>query len=73
MDGKGHALIEAFEIGCVADTILLYQAVKGMRPVLLGKTSVAPILLAAVVPMLAVLALAAPVREVLAKLIKSVI
>lgn len=72
-DIKNQALIEAFEIGCVADTIMLYKAVKDMRPVLLGKTSVAPILLAAVVPMLLVLTLESPIRSILSKLIKSVI
>lgn len=70
-DTKDHPLLGAFEIGCIADTILLYQTVKGMRPVLLGKTSVIPILLAAVVPMLAVLALKVPIRDILSKLIRS--
>ena len=67
---KNQELIEAFD---VADTVMLYKAVKDMRPVLLGKTSVAPILLAAVVPMLLALTSEAPIRELLSKLIKAVI
>ncbi len=46
---------------------------KRMRTVPLGKASVAPILLAAVAPMIVVLAIQVPVKDILKMLMKALI
>jgi hypothetical protein len=70
---KGDAILNAPELGPVADTVSLYEAVKAMRVVPLGKASVAPILLAAAAPMLVVLAIEVPVKDILKMLMKALI
>jgi hypothetical protein len=72
-DVKGDAILNAPELGPVADTVSLYEAVKAMRVVPLGKASVAPILLAAAAPMLVVLAIEVPVKDILKMLMKALI
>jgi hypothetical protein len=67
------ALLEAPELGPVADTISLFEAVKSMRTVPLGKASIAPLALAAVIPMIAVLAIEVPVTEILSTLVKALL
>jgi hypothetical protein len=66
------ALLEAPEIGPVADTISLFQAVKAMRPMPVGKPSLLAIGLPALVPILVVFAIKVPLREVLTKLLHAV-
>jgi len=73
IDVKDDAILNAPELGPVADTVSLYQAVKAMRTVPLGKASVAPILLGAAAPMIIVLAIQVPVKDILNMLIKVVI
>jgi len=72
-DVKDDAILNAPELGPVADTLALYEAVKNMRAVPLGKASVAPILLAAAAPMLVVLAIQVPVKDILRMLVKALI
>jgi len=67
------ALLEAPELGPVADTSALFAAVKSMRPVPIGIASVLPVFLAAGVPIVAVLALQVPVMEYLLKLLRTLI
>jgi hypothetical protein len=67
------AILNAPELGPVADTTSLYEAVKHMRIVPLGKASVAPILLAAAIPMIAVFAIQMPVKGILKMLMKALI
>ena len=55
-------ILEAPELGPVADTAAMYDAVKSMRSVPLGKNSVLPVALAAALPIIAVLALQLPVK-----------
>jgi len=73
VDVKDDAILNAPELGPVADTVSLYQAVKAMRSVPLGKASVAPLLLAAVAPMIIVLAIQVPIKDILAVLLKALL
>ena len=73
IDVKDDAILNAPELGPVADTVSLYEAVKAMRTVPLGKASVVPILLAAVAPMIVVLAIQMPVKDILKMLMKALI
>jgi len=66
------SLLEAPEIGPVADTISLFQAVKSMRPMPVGKPSLLAIGLPAVLPLLAVFAIKIPITEILGKLLHAV-
>jgi hypothetical protein len=52
---------------------MLYDAVKSMRSVPLGKNSVLPVALAAALPIIAVLALQLPVKQLLLTLLKAVL
>jgi hypothetical protein len=67
------ALLEAPEIGPVADTVALYEAVKRMRPVPIGRSSLLAIGLASALPMLPVLAIEIPIRELLGQLLKTLV
>jgi hypothetical protein len=64
-------ILGAPEIGPVADTIALYEAVKNMRPAPIGMSSLLMILLPAVVPLLIVTAIEIPIRDLLLKLVKT--
>jgi hypothetical protein len=66
-------LLGASEIGAVADTISLYEAVRRMRPAPVGRRALAAILLPAALPMLAVLALEVPVTDLLLRLLKALL
>lgn len=67
------AVLDAPELGPVADTGAVFDAVKAMRTVPLGKASVLPLAAAAVLPMLAVLAIQVPVKDLLLKLLKALV
>ena len=62
------ALLSAPEIGPVADTLALYEAVEALRPVPFGTRNLVPLALAALVPMVPVVALEIPLRDILVKL-----
>ena len=64
-------LLQAPEIGPVADTLSLYDAVKRMRPVPVGKTSLIAVLVPAIIPMIVVVALRVPVKDMLLGLLKA--
>jgi len=70
---QDDAILNAPELGPVADTTSLYEAVKRMRIVPLGKSSVAPLVLAAALPMIVVLAIQMPVKQILQMLLKTLI
>lgn len=59
------ALLTAPELGPVADTVSLYEAAKAMRVVPLGKSSAMPLVVAAALPILPVLAIEIPLRDIL--------
>lgn len=74
----GHArvdppLLSAPEIGPVADTVALYEAVSRMRPVPLGRTALLAIALPVAIPFIAVLAIQIPLRELLQELAKGLL
>jgi len=66
-------VLSAPELGPVADTAAVFDSVQAMRTVPLGKASVLPLAAAAIVPMLAVLAIQVPVKDILLKLLKALI
>jgi hypothetical protein len=66
-------VLEAPELGPVADTAAMYDAVRSIRSMPLGKNSVLPVALAAALPIVAVLALQLPVKALLLTLVKAVL
>jgi hypothetical protein len=64
-------LLAAAELGPVVDTISMYEAVSKMRPTVFGKRSLIAIAAAVLLPMLPVLAMEVPLKEVLLKLLKA--
>lgn len=67
------ALLEAPEIGPVADTEAIYRAVATMRLVPIGMRSVLPILVPLAIPMFVVVALRVPFAEVVKKLLQAIL
>jgi hypothetical protein len=66
-------LLSAPEIGPVADTVALYEAVQRMRPVPLGKTALLAIAVPVLIPFVAVLAIQIPLKELLGGLAKGLL
>jgi hypothetical protein len=67
------ALLDAPEIGPVADTGPIYDAVASMHVLLIGKAAVLPLLLAAALPLVPVLAIEIPITTILGALAKAII
>jgi hypothetical protein len=67
------ALLNAPELGPVADTEAAYDAVKAMRTVPFGKATIIPVAAAAAAPMLAVMAIQVPIADLLLKLLKALV
>jgi hypothetical protein len=73
---EGHAvgdqeLLSAPEIGPVADTAALYDSARKMRAVPIGLRSLAVVLLPAAIPILGVLAIEIPIKDLLLGLLKT--
>jgi hypothetical protein len=66
-------LLSAPEIGPVADTVALYEAVANMRTAPVGRRSLLPIAVAAVVPLVPVFATQIPLKQIAAKLLAPLI
>lgn len=66
-------LFDAPELGPVTDTNALYDAVKAMRTLPIGKSSIVPVALAAALPMLAVLAMQIPVATLFQRLLGAIL
>lgn len=66
-----EALLAAPELGPLADTHAMYGAVRRMKAIPLGVTSVAAILLPAVLPMIGVVALRIPIKPLLLSVAKA--
>jgi hypothetical protein len=66
-------LLSAPEIGPVADTVSLYEAVQRMRPIPLGRAAVLAIALPVLIPFIGVLALQIPLKELLGQLAKGLL
>jgi hypothetical protein len=67
VEDKG--LLKAPDLGPVADTITMYEAVKRIKPVPLGKQSLLAIIIPALLPMIPVLAIKVPVKDTLLRLL----
>ena len=68
-----NPLLDAPEIGPVADAAAMYEAVVKMRRVPIGKVSVIGILLPLALPLLVVAALQVPLKDLLLKLAKALV
>jgi hypothetical protein len=66
-------VLSAPEIGPVADTVALYEAVQNLRPVPFGKTALLAIALPVVVPFIGVVAIQIPLKEILMQLLKGLL
>jgi hypothetical protein len=76
IDGRREAeapLLEPAGVGTIADAATMYEAVRSMRSLPIGKASIAGILVPIIVPMFVVAALQIPVKELLLKLLKALI
>jgi hypothetical protein len=67
------AVLQAPELGPVADTAALFDSVRAMRTVPISRSTVLPIAAAAVLPMLGALAIQVPAKELLLKLLKALV
>jgi hypothetical protein len=70
---KDDTLLDAPELGPIADTGPIYDAVAAMRVLPIGKTTLVPLLVAAALPLIAVLAIEIPIGKILGALAKAVI
>jgi len=66
-------VLSAPEIGPVADTVSLYEAVQRMRPFPLGRTALLAIALPVAIPFICVLAIQIPIKELLGQLAKALL
>ena len=66
-----EALLSAPEIGPVADTFALYESTRKMRVLPIGRRSLLAILLPAAIPLVLVLAIEIPVKDLLLGLLKT--
>jgi hypothetical protein len=66
-------LLEAPELGPVADTLALHGAVRSMRAIPFDRGTLVSILLPAAIPMLAVLAIRIPIKDLLLKVLKAMV
>jgi hypothetical protein len=71
VEDKG--LLDAPELGPVADTITMYEAVERIKPVPLGKQSMLAIVAPALLPMIPVFAIKVPLKDTLLKLLGALI
>ena len=69
---EDEEILSAPELGPVADTVSLFEAVQNMRIFPLGKQALAALIVPVAIPMLAVVALQIPIKEILLTLLKAV-
>ncbi len=67
------SLLQAPEIGPVADTLSLYEAVIQMRMAPIGKAAILNIVLPAVIPLIALFAIQIPIKDTLLKIVANII
>jgi hypothetical protein len=65
-------ILSAPELGPVADTVSLFEAVRNMRIFPLGKQGLLELVVPIAIPMIAVVALQIPIKEILLTLLKTV-
>jgi hypothetical protein len=63
------SLLDAQEIGPVADTLALYDAVKNMRAAPIGKSAILGVALPALIPLVILFSIEVPIKEILTKLL----
>jgi hypothetical protein len=68
-----EGLLSAPELGPVADTVALYEAVKRMRPIPIGTQALAGVLVPAVLPLVAVAAIRIPIKDMLLTILKTLL
>ncbi len=66
-----NPLLDAPELGPVADTAAIHDAVQRISPLPIGKSTLLGILVPMLLPMLIVIAQQIPLRELLIKLLKT--
>jgi hypothetical protein len=66
-------LLQAAELGPVIDTVSMYDVVAQIRPIPIGKQSLLAIALPALLPMIPVVAIQIPLKEMLLKLLKALL
>ena len=66
---EDDALLQAPEIGPVADTAAIYEAVSRMRPVPFGKSTLIAIAVPTLLPILVLVSTQVPIKEVLKKIV----
>jgi hypothetical protein len=66
-------ILDAPELGPVADTAAIYDAVRSMRSIPIGRNSVLPVAVAASLPIVAALAVQMPVKELALRLLKAIL
>jgi hypothetical protein len=67
------SLLQAPELGPVADTLSLYEAVVQMRMAPIGKTAILSIVLPAAIPLIALFSIQVPIKDTLLKILGSII
>lgn len=68
-----QSLLEAPEIGPVADTAAIYEAVQNMRTLPVGKISLMAVVIPAALPLLALLSVQIPIKDILLTLLKTLV
>ncbi len=66
-------LLQAAELGPVIDTVSMYEVVAEIRPVPIGKQALLAVVLPALVPMIPVVLIQIPLKEILLRLLKSLV
>jgi hypothetical protein len=66
-------ILDAPELGPVVDISAIYDAVGKVTPVPVGKSSIMMVLIPIILPMLVVILQQIPIRELLLKLLKTVV
>jgi hypothetical protein len=70
---ENDEVLNAPEIGPVADAISLFEAVRAMRPVPIGKPALGSIAVPVIVPFLLVLSIKVPLGQLLGKLLHGLV
>ncbi len=68
-----ESLLQAPEIGPVADALSLYEAVINMRMMPIGKVAVLSIILPAAIPLIALFSIQVPIKDTLLKILANII
>lgn len=66
-------ILDAPEIGCLADAAMLFESVRKIRIVPLGPRAIAPVALAILIPLVAVASIQVPLKEILKKILSALV